>query len=130
MHIQGLPRPVRVAHAQKILDAIKSAQPVEGGTGVRKIEELPRQQFQVDAIYAMAQALCMSRGVDPQLAFSRADVSDLLHNATHQKLLDTLRLMQGWRREVIGAALADICANGGEIGLAIQQQHLSATRRS
>ena len=92
LNIQGLPRPIRVSHGAMIVDAItRGAQtPAQSVAELRKTDELPRQQFQTDAIHALAQALCLARGVDPQLAITRGDTGELLSRLRRGQTFDDL----------------------------------------
>lgn len=130
LNIQGLPRPIRVSHSPAILDAIqRGAQtPATKSAELRKTDELPRQQFQTDAIFAVAQAVCLARGVDPQLVFTRGDLGEMLSAIRNRTGLDEVKLMQGWRRELVGEVVAKLCTKGGEIGVAVNAMELSTTR--
>lgn len=133
MDIQGLPRPVRAANADAILAAIRSgsAKPIERTGEYRKNEELPRQQFQTDAIHSLVQTLCFARGVDPALAFTRSDLGELLqaiHAGQDIAACESLRLMQGWRRDLIGQPLTSLIRSGGSRTLRVENSELSIER--
>lgn len=130
-NIQGLPRPIRVSHGAAIIEAIArgAKNPIKPANGLRKTEELPRQQFQTDAIHSLAQTLCLARGIDPQLAITRGDTSELLSRVRRNENIDGLRIMQGWRREFAGQALVDLYTKGGKYGVSVHAQQLSATRQ-
>ena len=130
LNIQGLPRPTRLSHSAAILDAIgRGGQtPATKAAEMRKTDELPQQQFQTDAIFVMAQMLCLARGVDPQLAFTRSDLAELLSVIRSDGAIEGVRLMQGWRGELVGEAIAKLCTKGGEVGVAVHAMELSTTR--
>ncbi len=132
LKIKGLPRPIRVAHTEAILQAIREGaqKPVTKPLEMRKTEELPRQQFQTDAIHALAQTLCLGRGVDPQLAITRSDTSELLTRLRRNESADDLRIMTGWRRELVGQAIADLYTRGGELRVSVHAQQVRATPHS
>lgn len=107
LDIRGLPRPVRAAHGQEILAAIARGpqQRVHIQPEKRKSDELPAEQFRTDCLVAAAQAMCMSQGIDPQLAFSRSDIADLLHAVAGGRDTAHCRVMQSWRGDVVGRPL-------------------------
>lgn len=113
-NIQGLPRPIRQDHCERILSAIVQgrANPIADGQEVRKSDELPADQFRIDALFAMTQTMCLVKGIDPQMAFNRADVAELLRALAAGHSCDHARLMQSWRRDVVGQWLADTVQNG------------------
>ena len=110
-NIHGLPRPVRVAHGGEILAAI--AQGLQQGIHVepemRKSDELPSDQFRIDSILAVAQSMCMAHGIDPQIAFTRGDIAEMLRALSGGKDTAGCRVMQGWRGEVVGRPLVAFC---------------------
>ena len=106
-NISGLPRPLRVEHGGEILAALTrgAGNPVAEGGEYRKVEELPEEQFRTDALVASAQCLCYQRGIDPQIVLSRNDVAEMCRARARGRDVGGLRLMQGWRREVVGDKL-------------------------
>lgn len=126
MNIQGLPRPIRVAHTEAILTAIRGAKPIESTGEYRKNEEQPREQFRADAIHALAQSLCFGRGIDPAIVFTRADIGDLLQRLRGREDLTGLRLMQGWRKELLGDAIVALLQSGGKPAFVVDQGEVKA----
>ena len=106
-NINGLPRPVRAAHSEAILQAISqgASNPITDANESRKVEELPEAQFRTDEVVCQAQQICYTRGIDPQMVFSRADVAELLRRVSRGRDTADLRIMQGWRGEVAGGPI-------------------------
>lgn len=107
LNIHGLPRSVRVAHSGEILAAIARGlqQRVQIELQQRKSDELPAAQFRTDCMVAAAQTMCMSQGIDPQLAFTRSDIGDLLRALAGGADTAKCRVMQSWRGDVVGRPL-------------------------
>src|SRR5258708_32603262 len=56
-------------------------------------------------MWALAQAVCVGRGIDPNLVASRQEIGQLYrHLITGEEVTD-LRILEGWRREAIGEPL-------------------------
>lgn len=107
MNIHGLQRPVRVAHSKEILAAIAQGlqQRVRVEPEIRKSDELPSEQFRVDSLVATAQTICMARGIDPQIVFTRADMAELARALAGGQDTAMCRVMQSWRGDVVGRQL-------------------------
>lgn len=121
-NIQGLPRPMRLAHGEAIIAAIvrgKQATPAESEGEIRKTDELPAEQFKVDGLLALAQTLAMGHGVDPQIVMTRSDVAALVRQASRHGQADGLRLMQSWRGELVGKKLVKLVREGGAVGVTV-----------
>jgi ribonuclease D len=129
--IQGLPRPIRQNHAQAILDAIKlgAASPAPEAMENRKMDELPREQFRTDALHSAAQTMCMAQGIDPQIVFARTDMAEFTRAMSNGGELDKLRIMQGWRKEVVGQWLVDACRSGEATAFACPEGRLAVVKR-
>ena len=67
----------------------------------------PAAQFRIDSIVAAAQAMCMSQGIDPPIAFTRSDIAEFLRALAGGKDTADCRVMQGWRGDVVGRPLVE-----------------------
>lgn len=115
MNVQGLPRPIRVAHSPAILAAVHrgATNPIRHTGEYRKNEELPHQQFRTDAVCSLVQSICFSRGIDPALVLTRSEVGELLQRLRDGQDLSASRLMQGWRKELVGEMIGRLVSEGG-----------------
>ena len=109
--VRGLPRPVEHEHGQAIVDATARAMqiPPPELPEVRETELSPTDRFRSDALWAAAQALCAGRRIDPAIVGSRQDLSEFFRalsagNGNVDGNGD-LRIMKGWRGEVLGEPL-------------------------
>ncbi len=112
--VRGLPRPVEAAHGKEIVDATLRglATPAGKYPFARTHEPTPTERFNADAVWAMAQCLCIGQGIDPALATSRQEIADLHRHAKTDKDAGHLSVMQGWRREALGARLWKLITHG------------------
>jgi hypothetical protein len=76
--VRGLPRPVEHSHGAEIVAA--TLRGLSASTDEferqRPREPSPSQKFRADSLWAVAQILCTSRGIDPDLATSRQETSE------------------------------------------------------
>jgi ribonuclease D len=105
--VRGLPRPVEKEHGRTIVEitarALSSGAP--GLPSARDFEPTPKERFRSDALWAAAQVLCTGRNIDPALVASRQDISDLFRALSDGHDPAKLKVMQGWRRQVLGDPL-------------------------
>jgi ribonuclease D len=105
--VRGLPKQVEVEHGSGIIAATQAALnlPASQWPQHQHAEPLPREKFQCDAIWAAGQSECFSRGVDPSLVGSRQELGDLWRDIAAGGSGDGLRIMHGWRHELLGEKL-------------------------
>ena len=108
--VRGLPRPVEKEHGRTIVEltarALSMSSP--GLPSARDFEPTPKERFRSDALWAAAPVLCTGRNIDPALVASRQDVSDLFRALSDSRDPATLKVMRGWRRQVLGEPLVKL----------------------
>lgn len=116
--VRGLPRPVEAAHGKEIVDATLRglATPPGKFPFARTTEPSPTERFRADALWALAQCICIGRSIDPSLVTSRQEIGDFLRQLDGQKDPDS-PLMKGWRREALGEPLLELLTRGGKVSL-------------
>jgi ribonuclease D len=112
--IKGLPRPVEAACGQQLLQLTQEALalPASQLPSIHHVEPDPRQRFQIDALWALVQAICLGQSIDPALASSRAEMTQLHHALRTGQDPSQLRLMQGWRHQAVGRVLLRLAQQG------------------
>jgi ribonuclease D len=110
--VRGLPRPVEHEHGAEIVELTlralslpSAALPAEARDG----ELPPPHRFRSDALWGAAQVLCAGRGTDPAIVLSRQDLSDFYRAMIEKQDMSQLKLMRGWRRELLGEPLLKLC---------------------
>ena len=104
--VRGLPRPVEDQYGPAIVEATLRALEAKGADWPEAGEtpDSPHEKIQVDALYALACALCLGRSVDPPLAFTRPEIGRFYLRGRGQTDQDC-RLMRSWRGELLGKPL-------------------------
>lgn len=108
--VRGLPRPVIESEGESILALVQrgASASTEGVELLRGHEPTASQRFMTDALWAAAQAICISQSIDPAAVTSRQEVSDLHRHLIDQTDPSDLRLMKTWRRDLLGAPLVEV----------------------
>lgn len=119
--VRGLPRPVEHEHGAALLAATArglTAPPIPGVEAEKNEDPGPSLKFKADKLWTAAQVICHNRGIDPMLATSRTDIGKLTYAVlTGKPLPSDLRVLQGWRRSLVGDALLAMLNHGGEVGM-------------
>lgn len=112
--VRGLPRPIESAHGQQIVDATLHAMalPRTQMPEPRAHEPSPTERFCAESLWAAAQAICASQGVDPALATTHTEIADLFRRLTANQPTDDLRLFKTWRAEALGKPLLELIREG------------------
>lgn len=110
--VKFLPRPVVERHGDEIVRLTLAAL-AEPPAGIRKpphVEPTPTERFRAESVWAAAQAICLSQGIDPAAVASRQDVADFdrAWAAGDAAALAELPLLRGWRRQALGDRLTDL----------------------
>jgi ribonuclease D len=107
--VKGLPRPVEAAHGTEIVEATLRAlaTPVTHQPAQRAADESPAEKFRADAIWAVAQCICLGQGIDPALATSRSDLAEFYRAAVADALPEDHALLQGWRKRLLADPLLE-----------------------
>jgi ribonuclease D len=102
--VRGLPRPVETAHGPTIIRVTAEALAMPAGSiqGPRHYEPNPTERFEADSLFASAEVMSYEQSIDPALVVSRQDIGELYRRLRANEPIDDLRLMQGWRRELVG----------------------------
>lgn len=118
--VRGLPRPVEHQHGSDIVAATQRALslPAPQLPEVRDTELSPSARFRSDALWVAAQSLCAGRQIDPPIVASRQDLSDFYRAVSREEDLSELRIMKGWRRQLLGEPLLQLYR--GDISAALQ----------
>lgn len=109
-NVRGLPRPVIEQHGQDLLDAVLRGKSIslEDFQSYRVIEESPQEEIRINGLWSLARLLCHSQGVDSALVMHRRDVADCYHNLTRQHAPRLPKIMEGWRKILVGDPLTRI----------------------
>jgi ribonuclease D len=115
--VKGLPRPVEVAHGKEIVDATLRAlsSPAARQTAPRRDEPTPTERFRADALWAVAQALCIGQSIDPALVTSRQEIGEFYRRAIGKNDAPDIGILRGWRRAALGDPLERLMTGGGRI---------------
>ena len=117
LRIKGFPAGEEVHIGPGMLDAITLAQgladeqtpaPLAGGG-----DETPAQQAVADVLFALGNALCLMRGLAPDLVLSRADALSLAKGG------GTPALLTGWRKEAVGDELARLASGTATAAISV-----------
>ena len=118
--IPGLPR--RVAHAYgeamisttlAALELPKDDLPVLPDY----VRETPKEQVRIESLNALAANLCHASDVAPGLAVNRKDIVQLFFALQRDRDVQACRLMQNWRRELLGEPLREFIEGSRTIAL-------------
>lgn len=108
--IPGLPRRVAQAYGEAMisrtlaaLELPKDDLPVLPDY----IRETPQEQVSIESLNALAANLCQARDIAPSLAVNRKDIAQLFFALRRDRDVPACRLMQNWRRELLGEPLRD-----------------------
>ena len=130
--VKGLPRPVEAEHGRTIVEATARALALPvGEMPVPKVtEESPVQKFRADSLWAAAQCLAAGRGIDPALVSSRQELGEFYRTAVRGGDVSGMKLMKGWRREIVGEGLVDLLGGSGRAEFAWAEGVLRTTTRN
>ncbi len=108
--VRGLPRPVEHAHGREIVEVTQRglATPPGKFPFARPQEPTPTERFRGDALWAIAQCICVGQLIDAALVTSRQEIGDFYRLVTGKKDFERLSLMKGWRREALGGPLLEM----------------------
>jgi ribonuclease D len=117
--VRGLPRPVEHEDGAEIVAATMRglATPASKQPASRTFEPSPAERFRVDALWAAAQVMCSGRSIDAALVTSRNEIGEFYRAMTSGQDLESLHLMQGWRREALGEPLAKLMRGETQFGV-------------
>ncbi len=130
--VRGLPRPVEHAHGAEIVEATKRglATPVDDMPQGRTIEETPTDKHRADALWAVAQCLCIGRKIDPDLVASRQEMGRLYRQVLAGEEPRDLRMLGGWRRDAVTNTLLDLIKGQARVELSWREGALEASPKS
>jgi ribonuclease D len=111
-NIRHLPRPVIERAGRDLLEMVERGlamppAPVDNDPGG---EPRLSEKFELDAMWSLAQTICLGRGLDPQLVTSRQDATDVYRKLRRGRDASDERLMTGWRAEALGNDLRSLAA--------------------
>ena len=117
--VRGLPRPVEHAHGREIVEATQRGLAIPPGKFpfARPVEPTPTERFRADAIWAVAQCICIGKSLDPALVTSRQEIADFEHRLAADKGFEQSPIMKGWRRETLGQPLLDLLTRDGKLAM-------------
>lgn len=128
-NVKGLPRPVIRDHGATLLELAERIKgrasdelPAAGAP-----DESPAERIAIDGLWAYICASCLGRGIDPSIVGSRREAAILWHRLARERMrLPETGFERGWRRELVGARVADLLAGEGSIALAWRDGRLLA----
>lgn len=102
--VRGLPRPVKEQYGHELVAAVERGlkTPKDQLPEPKITEETASEKFRTDSLWAAVQTICIGKQFDPGLVTSRQEISDFLRLLSRKEPTESLRLMTGWRRTVIG----------------------------
>ncbi len=120
--VRGLPRPIKRAHAEAILNLVKSAIAEHAGSGEDTMQtplpwkrpDYERERVKVNELWHAIRERAHERKIDPALVTSKRELTAYIRNrswadesATQEASLRATRLIRqcGWRNELIGDLL-------------------------
>jgi ribonuclease D len=108
--VRGLPRPIESAHGQLIVDATLRALalPRTAMPEPKNYEPSPTERFAAESLWAAAQAICAAQGIDPALATTHSEISDLYRRLHRNESTDDLHVMKSWRADALGKLLLQL----------------------
>ena len=114
--IKGMPWPIVDKYGEQLLAAVRRGveMPREERPRLVSIEETPVQRVRVDAVWSLASAYCLARGVDPRLVTSRREIARLICEK-RRRADDPLSFERGWRRELLGDLLERLLAEDAQL---------------
>lgn len=125
--VKFLPRPIVDRHGDAIvqltLDAL--ANPPKSIVVQKPAEPLPSERFRAESVWAAAQAICLSQGLDPAAVASRQEVAELDRAFAADESLDSLKVMTGWRRDALGNRLVELLRGQREVTMKWVGQRLA-----
>lgn len=127
--IKFLPRPVVERHGEEIvrLTLAALAHPPAGLRRPPHAEPTPSERFRAESVWAAAQAICLSQGIDPAAVASRQDVADFdrAWAARDPAALAEGPLMKGWRAKALGDRLTALLQGQSDLSLRWQAGRLT-----
>lgn len=118
--IPGLPRRVAQAYGEAMvsttlaaLELPKDDLPVLPDY----VRETPKEQVRIESLNALAANLCHACDIAPGLAVNRKDIVQLYFALQRGRDLQTCRLMQNWRRKLLGEPLRDFIEGSRTIAM-------------
>lgn len=129
--VRGLPRPVEHAHGADIVEATKRglATPVDDMPQGRTIEETPTDKQRADALWAVAQCLCIGRKIDPDLVAGRQEIGRLYRQILAGEEPQDLKMLNGWRKEAVTNTLLNLIKGNAKVELTWQEGALEASAK-
>ncbi|MEO6436994.1 MAG: HRDC domain-containing protein [Tepidisphaeraceae bacterium] len=126
--VRGLPRPVEHAHGPEIVEATLRglATPPGQFPFARHVEPSPTERFRADALWAVAQCICIGKSIDPSLVTSRQEIGEFHRAVAHDKDATDSPLLKSWRRAALGDPLMELLTRGGKVALDWNDQALRA----
>ncbi len=71
------------------------------------VRETPQEQERIESLNALAANLCHASDIAPSLAVNRKDIVQLFFALRRDHDVQACRLMQNWRRELLGEPLRE-----------------------
>jgi len=126
--IRGLPRPVERAYGKRLLAATRAALelPPDECPIVEADREHEAERIPVDSLAALATGTCLGSSVDPGLVATRADLAQLYRAHLNGRSVSKCRVMQGWRKKLLGQVLIDILNGSAGVRLRWREGRLDA----
>lgn len=107
--VKFLPRPVIDRQGDQIVRHTLSAleHPPAGLKRPPQHEPTPTERFRTESLWAAAQTVCLSQGLDPAVVTSRQEIADLdrAWATGDQSAVADSNVMKGWRAEALGDRL-------------------------
>jgi ribonuclease D len=110
--VKGLPRPVAEQYGPRIIEALalKNGAEKRSARPAPPVEETALDRTSIDSLFAVASSYCRARRVDTNLVMNRSDIVQLHFRQARVAPLEDLRIMQGWRGELLGSMLRSFMA--------------------
>lgn len=120
--VRGLPRPVEERFGEDLVRLIAQAKSnVVPASDDDEHDESPQRDWyahrsKIQRLWKQIQQHCQSRGIDPGMAASKRDVTQLIWSAADGTPLSSInnRLTRGWRWELLGELLSTNLASNAQ----------------
>jgi ribonuclease D len=111
--VKGLPRPVEAKYGAGIIQATHHVRdlPPDQLPSIKGYEPTPAEKFAADTLFYSIQCLCAAQGIDPGLVTNRQEAGEFHRLLSSGQDSNHLRIMQGWRRQAVGARIQDLTTN-------------------
>jgi len=117
--VKFLSRPVIEQHGEELVSRTLAAlaNPPAHIVAPKPVEPTPSERFRGESLWAAAQAICLSRGIDTAVVTSRQDIGELDRLFADDEPVAQHAIMQGWRAEAMGNQLLELMREKSRVAI-------------